>query len=98
MLEADERDTTEHRHTTELRPCAPLGQCVHQMPQASSKKRPGKVHQTETCIGRKLGQSIAKMATLGVQKRLGQPIAKMPTLSVWRLLSGTILKCISSIK
>ena len=46
--------------------------------------------QTEMCIGRKLSQSMAKMATLSVQKRLGQPIAKIPTLSVWRLLSGTI--------
>ena len=48
------------------RPCAPLGQCVRPTTQPGNDSRPGKVHQTETSIGRKLGQSVAKMATLSV--------------------------------
>ena len=58
--------------------------------EARNSNGPGKVHQTEACIGRKLGQSIAKMATLSVERRLGKPIAKILTLVVWRLLAGTV--------
>ena len=70
------------------RPRAPLGQCVRHSVNACNKRHRlvATRGQTEMCIGRKLGQSIGKMATLSVQKRLGQPIAKMPTLGVWRLL------------
>ena len=64
------------------RPRLPLGQCVRHTTQASNNNRPGNVHQTETCIGRRLCKSIAKIAILSVQRRLGQPMAKLAALSV----------------
>ena len=46
--------------------CAPLGYCVRPTTQPGNNSRPGKVHQTETGIVVKLGQSIAKITNSSV--------------------------------